>query len=94
MVPPPGAYNPVRNAPMVKPEMVVVTRVYRITNAGAPQLVQVPAGQHQQQYVGYTQIHHPSQSVAPTSATIAAYAYEYAPRYTILSLWHQRCLLR
>ncbi|GLU08659.1 hypothetical protein SLE2022_255590 [Rubroshorea leprosula] len=92
MVPPPGAYIPVRNVPMVKPEMAAVTGVYRTTNA--PPLVQVPAGQHQQQYVGYSQIHHPSQCVAPTSATTVAYAYEYAPRYTILSLWHQRCLLR
>ncbi|GLU04694.1 hypothetical protein SLE2022_218300 [Rubroshorea leprosula] len=75
---PPAAYNPVRSAPIAKPEIATAAGVYRTTNAGAPQLVQVSASQHQQQYVGYSQIHHPSQSVAPTSTTTAAYAYEYA----------------
>lgn len=79
---PPAAYNQSRTAPIAKPEMAAAAAtggMYRTTNAGAPQLVQMPASQHQQQqYVGYSQIHHPSQSVAPTSATTGAYAYEYA----------------
>jgi hypothetical protein len=54
------------------------TGVYRTATTGAPQLVQVPSNQHQQQYVGYSQMHHPSQSMAPTSAATANYAYEFA----------------
>ncbi|XVE92620.1 hypothetical protein REPUB_Repub01dG0113800 [Reevesia pubescens] len=77
MVPPPSAYNPMRNAAIAKPEMAAATGVYRTTTTGTPQLVQVPNSQHQQQYVGYSQIHHPSQSVAPTSAATATYAYEF-----------------
>ncbi|XP_022775935.1 protein eyes shut [Durio zibethinus] len=76
MVPPPGAYNPMRNAPIAKPEMAAATGMYR-TTTGSPQLVQLPNSQHQQQYVGFSQIHHPSQSVAPTSAATAAYTYEF-----------------
>ncbi|XP_021299390.1 protein eyes shut [Herrania umbratica] len=78
MVPPPAAYNPMRNAPINKPELAAATGVYRTTTTGTPQLVQVPNSQHQQQYVGYSQIHHPSQSVAPTSAATATYAYEFS----------------
>ncbi|KAJ8564742.1 hypothetical protein K7X08_001202 [Anisodus acutangulus] len=65
-----------RNAPASKPEMTAGT--YRTADAAAPQLVQIPSGQHQhqQQYVGYSQIHHPSQPIAPTSAATANYAYE------------------
>ncbi|KAK8655338.1 hypothetical protein V6N13_107920 [Hibiscus sabdariffa] len=58
------AYNPMRNAPIAKPEMAAVTGVYRNS-------------QHQQQYSGYSQIHHPSQSVTPTSTITATYAYEF-----------------
>lgn len=76
---PPAAYNQSRAAPIAKPEMAASGGMYRTTNAGAPQLVQMPASQHQQQqYVGYSQIHHPSKSVVPTSATTGAYTYEYA----------------
>uniref|UniRef100_A0A2P2K7T8 PB1 domain-containing protein n=1 Tax=Rhizophora mucronata TaxID=61149 RepID=A0A2P2K7T8_RHIMU len=75
MVPPPGAYNPAINAPMTKPEMAPAG-IYRTTATGTPQLVQVPPSQHQQQYVGYSQIHHPSQSVAPSATGTANYAYE------------------
>ncbi|XP_022733488.1 protein eyes shut-like [Durio zibethinus] len=71
---PPVAY---RNAPIAKPEMAGATGVYRTTTTGTPQLIQVPNSQHQQQYVGYSQIHHPSQSVAPPSAATATYAYEF-----------------
>ncbi|KAL8549534.1 hypothetical protein ACS0TY_008389 [Phlomoides rotata] len=66
--PPPATLAPqTRNAPSFKAEMV--NGVYRTT---APQLVQVPSAQHQPQYVGYTQIHHPS------SAPNSSYAYEFA----------------
>jgi hypothetical protein len=71
-----AAYTPVRNAPLPKTEMTAAA--YRTATAGNPQFVQVPTGQHQQQYVTYSQIHHPSQSMAPNSAAPANYAYEYA----------------
>jgi hypothetical protein len=63
-----------RNAPIVKPELAA----YRTATPGAPQLVQVPSSQHQQQYIGYSQVHHPSQSVAPASTGTANYGYEFA----------------
>ncbi|XP_073155246.1 uncharacterized protein [Henckelia pumila] len=47
-------------------------------NAPATKLVQVPSAQHQPLYVGYTQIHHPSQSRVPTPAANANYTYEFA----------------
>lgn len=71
MGPAPATYNPMRNAPVAKPEMANAG-MYRTAASGAPQLVQVPSSQHQQQYVGY------SQSVAPTSSGPANYAYEFA----------------
>ncbi|KAL3824105.1 hypothetical protein ACJIZ3_020134 [Penstemon smallii] len=64
---PPSAYNQGRNVPSSKPEMYV-----------APQLVQVPSGQQQAQYVGIPQIHHPSQSMAPSSGANSTYTYEFA----------------
>ncbi|XP_059308750.1 uncharacterized protein LOC132059928 [Lycium ferocissimum] len=76
----PPASSMARNAPASKPEMTAGT--YRTAAAAAPQLVQIPPGQHQhqhqhqQQYVGYSQIHHPSQPIPPTSAATANYAYE------------------
>ncbi|PIN03520.1 hypothetical protein CDL12_23959 [Handroanthus impetiginosus] len=70
------AYNQPINAPSSKPE--VATGVYRTAAGAAPQLVQVPSGQHQGQYVGYTQIHHPAQSITPSSAPTSAYTYELA----------------
>lgn len=76
LVPSSAAYNPMRNAPIAKPEMTA-PGMYRTATTGTPQLVQVPSSQHQQQYVGYSQVHHPSQSVAPTSAGTANYAYEF-----------------
>ncbi|KAJ6988107.1 uncharacterized protein [Populus alba] len=71
---PPTTFNPMRNAPIVKPELAA----YRTATPGAPQLVQVPSSQHQQQYIGYSQVHHPSQSVAPASTGTANYGYEFA----------------
>lgn len=78
MAPPSSAYNPMRNVSMPKSEMPAA---YRAANAGTPQLVQVPSSQHQhhqQQFVAYSQIHHPSQTVGPNSAAPASYAYDYA----------------
>ncbi|KAK3036708.1 hypothetical protein RJ639_030532 [Escallonia herrerae] len=68
----------VRNAPApsAKPEMAA--GVYRTATTAAPSLVQVPSSQHQTQYMGFSQVHHPSQSGAPTSAPTGNYAYEYA----------------
>ena len=78
MVQPSAAYNPMRNAQIPNPDMTA--GAYRTATGGTPQLVQVPSSQHQQQqqYMAYSQIHHPSQSAAPVSATPANYAYEYA----------------
>lgn len=76
LVQPTAAYNPIRNAPLPKTEMTATA--YRTAATGNPQFVQVPPSQHQQQYVTYSQIHHPSQSMAPNSAAPANYAYEYA----------------
>lgn len=74
-----AAYNPMRNAPVAKTEMAA--NAYKQTATAAQSLVQVPTGQHQQQFVGYNQgyshIQHPSQSVTPTSAP-ANYAYEFS----------------
>ncbi|XP_059316888.1 protein PAL OF QUIRKY-like [Lycium ferocissimum] len=57
--------------------------------AAAPQLVQIPGshqinpGPHQPQYVNYSQMHHPSQSLPPTSAATTNYAYDFAdPTHT------------
>ncbi|KAI3467047.1 hypothetical protein Pfo_023710 [Paulownia fortunei] len=75
------AYNQAINAPSSKPEMA--TGVYRTAAGAAPQLVQVPSSQHQGQYVGFTQIHHPSQSIAPSSAANSTYTYDFAdPTHT------------
>ncbi|GAB4840333.1 hypothetical protein Ancab_021100 [Ancistrocladus abbreviatus] len=81
-----AAYNVTRNMPP-KPEMSA--GVYRTAATASQPLVQVPSGQHQpqqQQFIGYSQIpHHPSQSVAPTSAATGSYAYEFAdPAHTQL----------
>ncbi|KAK6921698.1 PB1 domain [Dillenia turbinata] len=75
MVPTPSTFNPNRNAAAAKPDMG--TGVYGAGTAGT-QLVQVASNQHQQQYVGFSQIRHPSQSIAPTSVPASNYAYEFA----------------
>ncbi|KAJ6429811.1 hypothetical protein OIU84_021254 [Salix udensis] len=71
---PPTTFNPMRNAPIVKPELAA----YRTATPGTPQLVQIPSSQHQQQYIAYSQVQHPSQSVAPASTGTANYGYEFA----------------
>lgn len=70
-----AAYSQMRNAPVPKSEMTA--GAYRTAIAGATQLVQVPYGQPQQQFVTYSQYHPPTQSVAPNSAAPPSYAYEY-----------------
>lgn len=50
--------------------------VYRTAVTSTHALVQIPADQFQQQYVGYSQSQHPSQSIAV--ASVANYGYEYA----------------
>ncbi|KAG6391667.1 hypothetical protein SASPL_149424 [Salvia splendens] len=71
------AYSQQVNTPSSKPEMAA--GVYRTATGAPPQhMVQVPSSQqHQPQYVGFTQIHHPSQMMAPSSASNPAYAYEF-----------------
>lgn len=75
-VAPQMAYSQV-NAPSSKPEMAA--GVYRTAAGAAQHMVQVPSNQqHQQpQYVGFTQIHHPSQMMAPSSASNSGYTYEF-----------------
>ncbi|KAG9136384.1 hypothetical protein Leryth_020182 [Lithospermum erythrorhizon] len=73
LVNPGAAYNAL-NVPASKPEMAA--GVYRTSATGAPQLVQMQPSQHHSQYVCY-QMHHPSQSIRPSSGATANYAYEY-----------------
>lgn len=75
-MPPHAAYNQAINTPSSKPEMAA--GVYRTAAGAAPHIVQVPSSQHQTQYVGFTQIHHPSQMIAPSSAVNSTYTYEFA----------------
>ncbi|XP_027097017.1 uncharacterized protein [Coffea arabica] len=73
---PPTAFNPASNATTAsKPEMTA--GVYRTPAPAAPHMVQVPSSQTPQ-YAGYSQIHHPSQSIAPSSAATGNYSYEFA----------------
>ncbi|KAL6573741.1 hypothetical protein OROHE_002200 [Orobanche hederae] len=67
VIAPQGTFN------QAKPEMA--TGVYRTAAGSGPQMVQVPSS-HQAQYIGFTQIHHPSQSIAPSSAANSNYNYE------------------
>ncbi|KAI7998805.1 hypothetical protein LOK49_LG10G00781 [Camellia lanceoleosa] len=69
-------YNTARN---VTSNTEMATGMYRTATGAAPSLVQVPTSQNQPQYVGFSQMHHPPQSVvAPTSAATGNYAYEFA----------------
>ncbi|KVH96264.1 Phox/Bem1p [Cynara cardunculus var. scolymus] len=81
--PPPSSYTTSRTAQTPKSDLPA--GVFGTTNSGGSQFVQVPSSQHQPQpqpqpqYVGYSQIHHPSQSVASSVAGGGAnYGYEYA----------------
>ncbi|KAG7944688.1 hypothetical protein I3843_15G115600 [Carya illinoinensis] len=66
---------PTKTATSATPEMV--GSVYRTTLTSTPQLVQVPSNQFQQQYVGFSQMQHPSQSIAIASSNNANYGFEY-----------------
>ncbi|XP_051146019.1 RNA polymerase II degradation factor 1 [Andrographis paniculata] len=71
-----AGYTQAINAPSSKPEMA--SGVYRTAAApgGAPQILQIPLSQQQAQYVGFPQqVHHPSQSMAPSSAANANYEF-------------------
>lgn len=72
--PPPAAYSPATTAAAAKPEMA--TGVYRTSAAAPPHMVQVSSSQSSPQYAGFSHIHHPSQSIAPSAST-ANYAYDY-----------------
>lgn len=65
-----AAFNQVVNVPSSNPEMVG-----GMCRAAAPQLIPMPPGQHQFQYVAFTQFPHLSQPVA--SPTGANYAYDF-----------------
>ncbi|KAL7090953.1 hypothetical protein ACP275_12G074900 [Erythranthe tilingii] len=97
--PPQTAYNQPVNPPSSKPEMAAAAAaagvgLYR-TAAGAapPQLVQHHHQQQQPQYVGFTHMHHPSQSVAPSSAAANSnYTYEYADPNTHAQMYYNQGL--
>ncbi|XP_010269543.1 PREDICTED: leucine-rich repeat extensin-like protein 5 [Nelumbo nucifera] len=84
IIPTPAAYKepaapvyPTRPVPPLKPELAA--SMYRTAAAPAPPpLIHIPSDQHQQQYVGYHQMHHPSQSIAVAAAGTGNYAYEFA----------------
>ncbi|KAF5469098.1 hypothetical protein F2P56_013194 [Juglans regia] len=67
---------PTKTATSATPDQMVGS-VYRTTLTSAPQLVQVPSNQFQQQYVGFSQMQHPSQSIAIASSNNANYGFEY-----------------
>ncbi|KAK4788423.1 hypothetical protein SAY86_019742 [Trapa natans] len=69
MVTQPTNYNLVRNVPGSKPE-VAHGAVYRMTTSAASPLVQ-------QQYAGYSPVHHPSQSIASASGGTPTFAYDF-----------------
>ncbi|KAL6281622.1 hypothetical protein ACE6H2_018503 [Prunus campanulata] len=68
---------PTKTTSPTMPEMSA--SVYKTAVPQTPSLVQVPSNQYQQQYVGFSQMHHhPSQSITVPSSATASYAYEYA----------------
>ncbi|KAB2609488.1 RNA polymerase II degradation factor 1-like [Pyrus ussuriensis x Pyrus communis] len=68
---------PVYPTKAASPEMSA--SVYKTAVPQTPTLVQVPSNQYQQQYLGFSQMHHrPSQSVAMPPSATNNYAYEYA----------------
>ena len=77
---PPSGYTTTRTTQHV-PKSELPGGVYGTTNSCGSQYVQVPSSQHQvqPQYVGYSQMHHPSQSVASSASSAGAnYGYEFA----------------
>ncbi|KAL9232314.1 hypothetical protein vseg_007439 [Gypsophila vaccaria] len=88
-----STYNPTRNMNLQPLNSELGPAVYgTTTGGGGPQLVQVPSSLHQpssqsqsqlqpqpqHQYLGYSHIHHPPQSVAPSTGAGSTYAYEFA----------------
>ncbi|KAL7608828.1 hypothetical protein Lser_V15G11739 [Lactuca serriola] len=75
---PSPAYATAR-APQTAAKSELPAGVYGTTNSGNSQFVQVPSSQHQPQYVGYSQLHHPPpQSVASSASGGGGnYGYEY-----------------
>ncbi|KAJ7975166.1 putative Octicosapeptide/Phox/Bem1p family protein [Quillaja saponaria] len=51
--------------------------MYKTAVALNPSMVQIPSNQFQQQYVGFSQMHHPAQSIAVACSAISNYGYEY-----------------
>ncbi|XP_073143791.1 uncharacterized protein [Henckelia pumila] len=65
-----ASYNPVGNTAS---QLEIAAGVYRTTASSAP--VRVPINQNQAQYVGFTQVYHPQQAVAPSSALNSIYEF-------------------
>ncbi|KAF8390090.1 hypothetical protein HHK36_024611 [Tetracentron sinense] len=59
------------------PPPELAASMYRTATGAAPPLIHLPSTQHQQQYVGFPQVHHPSQSIATASAATANYGYDF-----------------
>ncbi|XP_073064413.1 uncharacterized protein [Primulina eburnea] len=68
-----AAYNPVGNAAS---QLEIAAGVYRTMASSAP--VRVPVNQNQAQYVGFTQVYHPQQAVAPAPSSAINSIYEFA----------------
>ncbi|XP_047321386.1 uncharacterized protein LOC124925432 [Impatiens glandulifera] len=77
---------------MIAGKQEMASAMYRTGAAGAgggsgpQQLVQVGSSQHQPQYIGYSQIHHPSHSMTAAAPTSGAnnngnYGYEYVEHH-------------
>ncbi|KAJ7970335.1 putative Octicosapeptide/Phox/Bem1p family protein [Quillaja saponaria] len=52
--------------------------LYKTAMASNPPMVQIASNQFQQQYMGFSQLHHTPQSIAVSSSATANYGYEYA----------------
>ncbi|CAK9136929.1 unnamed protein product [Ilex paraguariensis] len=78
-----AAYNET-NPPIYPPKTTTPTmlemdaNLYRTAGTATPTMVQVSSQQYQKQYVGLSQMPHPSQSIAVASATTSDYGSEYA----------------
>ncbi|XP_010279374.1 PREDICTED: uncharacterized protein LOC104613306 [Nelumbo nucifera] len=84
MIHTPAAYKesaapvyPARTAPPSKPDLA--PNMYRTAATPAPPpLLHMSSDQHQPQFMGYHQMHHPSQSIAVAAAGTGNYTYEFA----------------
>ncbi|EXC42960.1 hypothetical protein L484_000307 [Morus notabilis] len=69
---------PAKAASPTPPEMAA-SGVYKTTMASNAPLVQIPQNQFQQNYMGFSQMHHhPTQSLAIPSSAAGNYAFEYS----------------